>query len=193
MVRSASRLLLIIASLLFSVGCAGEFSSSDALYAIGTEPEFEEYYYAPLHIGKEVLTADNFKDPKAFIAKKYGSLIEAGLVKAVEVGRNSWRVVLRVELTEKGEQMADMGRSGEYHKRTGRDDVYYVAVCNLVPEQVVNVELIGRDTARVEYTIVQRAITPFGKFLGFSEGVEYNHSREFTRGSFGWDLMPLAY
>lgn len=173
------------------VGCAGEFSSDEAVQTIASRSEFKESFCAPLHIGHEVLTAENHKDPKGYVDSKYGKLITAGLIRA-EIGeKNSWRTVINVQLTDQGRKMVNLARTDEHMEVTGEDHVFYVAVCRLSPETVTKIDTVSSDTMSVNYLIVERDITPFGEFLGFVDGRSHSHSRTFTKGTFSWDLIPL--
>lgn len=180
----------LLASLLLT-SCAGEFTPEEALVTIASQSEFTDSFCAPLHIGREVLTAENHKDPKAYVESKYGVLVRAGLVKA-EIGeKNSWRTVINVTLTDEGRKMVNQKRTDEHCKVTGEDHVFYVAACRLAPEKMIKVDTVSSDTLRIDYLIVERDITPFGEFLGFVDGRSHPHQRTFAKGTFSWDLQKL--
>ncbi len=184
----------VLATLLvaFSLSsCAGEFSVSDALATIASEDEFEVAFCAPLHIGREVLTGENFKDPKRYVERKYGELVRSGLVVAKIGEANSWRILVEVVLTEEGEKMLNRERTEAYQRESGIDDVFFVAVCNLVPEQPATVRDLGDSEVEMDYLIVEREVTPFGEFLGYADGRSHPHSRIFKRGSFSWNLVAM--
>ncbi len=172
--------------------CAGEFSTEDALASIADEPEFETAFCAPLNIGKEVLTGENFKDPKGFVERKYGELMHSGLVEAKIGEANSWRILLEVVLTEEGKKLMNEQRTDKYRKESGKDDVCFVAVCNLVPEGPTEVKELEDNIVKLSYRIVERDVTPFGKFLGHENGQIHHHSRKFEKGTFSWELIPLS-
>lgn len=181
----------LFAAAILLVGCAGEFSSDEALSTIASQNEFTESFCAPLHIGREVLTAENHKDPKAYVDGKYGSLIRAGLLK-VDIGeKNSWRTVIDVTLSDEGRKMVNTKRTEKHMELTGEDHVFYVAVCRLAPEKMISVDTVSADTMSLQYAIFERDITPFGEFLGFVDGRTHNHKRTFAKGAFSWELQKL--
>lgn len=186
------RVFVVLFAALGLSSCAGEFSSDDALATIASEEEFEVAFCAPLHIGKEILTGDNYKDPKGYVERKYGELVRSGLVAAKIGEANSWRILVEVVLTEEGEKLLNRERTEAYQRESGIDDVFFVAVCNLVPEAPVEVKNLGGGDVQLDYRIVERDVTPFGKFLGYEDGKSYSHSRSFERGTFGWNLLPIV-
>ncbi len=191
MVKRTFLSLIIGASTLLLSSCAGEFSADDALETIQKQNEFNVAFCAPLHIGREVLTGDNYKDPKAFVEARYGELVKAGLLTAQIGEKNSWRTIVDVVLTDEGKKMMNVERTAEYQKAVNEDDIFYVAVCKLTPQSVIKVDTLPGDTMQLTYTIVEHSLTPFGKFLGFEEGKRHTHSRKFTKGTWGWELVAI--
>ncbi len=191
MVKSVNRITLILALTVSLGSCAGEFSSDDALNTIQSEDEFQTQFYAPIYLGSEILTDDNYNNPEGYIHEKYGEIVDAGLITTSVKAENSWRSVVNVTLTSRGKEMVDEDRTESLRKRTDYDNAYYVAVCTLSPERILNVRPLQGDTMEVDYTIIERAITPFGRYLEFSEGREHIHSRKFTKGLLGWSLVPI--
>lgn len=189
--RKSTKLLVMAAWVMLLTSCAGDFSPQHALNTIAGQTEFENSFCAPLHIGREVLTAEAHKSPNEYIMNKYGNLVKAGLIK-VDVGeKNSWRTVINVTLTEGGRAMVNHTRTDKHFEATGEDHVFYVAVCDLVPEKAATVDTVSIDTVGLNYTIIERNITPFGSFLGFVDGRSHNHKRLFVRKTFSWDLLPV--
>lgn len=179
------RKLGLCAALLTLLGCAGELTREKAIETLSAQTEFQEPFCAPLHLAPLVLTGENHTDPKAYVQNKYGALIDAGLVEAQLGGNNSWRTILRINLTEKGRALCD-------EKRT-LDDMFCVQVCNLKIDSVLAFEPIGTgDTVLCRYRIVQQQLTPFGVHLGFMEGKQHLHERKFVQGTFAWELVPVA-
>ncbi len=171
--------------------CAGEFAAEDGLSEIQNLDEFQRQFSAPITLSNEVLTEESRKDPMASVTKKYGELITDNYLKA-EVGKaNAWRTVLMMSLGEKGKELFDGERTDKFRKDSGVEDVYFVNVCTLVPEKVVNVKTLENDTVELSYVIVERNLTPFGKYLKYSEGAEHIHSRKFVKGTFSWALVPI--
>lgn len=168
---------------LFLASCAGELSRDEALGIIADQDEFQMPIYAPLHLAPEVLTGENQKEPQRYIDRKFGNLINQGLVVAKLGGSNSWRTILSVELTDKGRELDDP-------KRT-EDDMFYVQACNAVADSILEFKTISKDTVLCRYRIVQRKITPFGEHLGFVEGRTHLHERKFIKGTLSWALAPM--
>ncbi len=192
MVKSVNKLLLtaLSTSLLLS-SCAGEFTAEHALSTIQGEEEFQDQFYAPIYLGGEILTDDNYDDPDGYIYSKYGELVDAGLITTSVGTENSWRRVVEITLTDSGEDLVAPGRTESLRQKTDSKNAYYVATCTLVPEKILAVKPLTGDTIEVEYTIVERALTPFGTYLEFSEGREHIHSRKFIKGTFNWELVPI--
>lgn len=169
---------------LIFVSCAGDLTKEQATEKLASQSEFQSPFYASMHLAAQVLTGDNHKDPKAFITHKYGKLIDEGLVEAKLGGNNSWRTILRIELTEKGQQLENKSRSV--------DDLVYVDVCRMVVDSVLSIEPLGAgDTILCRYQFSERDLTPFGQTLGFIEGRTHIHERKFVRSTFSWTLIPL--
>lgn len=178
------RKLILGGLFLTLVGCAGELTNEKAAEAIGAQSEFSEPFCAPLHLAPLVLTGENHADPNVYLQSKFGALVDAGLVETQLGGKNSWRTMLRVNLTDKGRELCDQ-------KRT-QDDMFYVQVCGLRVDSILSLQSIGAgDTVLCRYRIVQQNLTPFGVHLGFMEGKQHVHERKFVQGTFGWDLLPI--
>ncbi len=173
--------------------CAGEFSPESALLDIQAEPEFNTPYSAPITLSQEVLTDQHHRDLKAFLAAQYGTVMTAGLVTVNIVEKNAWRTVIQPELTDAGRQMVDSQRTQEYRQNGGANpqQTYYVQVCQLVPEQVIDYQQVSEEESDITIQLVERGITPFGTHLGFSDGRAYQITRRFNAGVFGWNLQPL--
>ncbi|MFI3298247.1 MAG: hypothetical protein R3Y49_00450 [Rikenellaceae bacterium] len=188
--RSVKFLVSLLGVFLLS-SCTGEFDSTDALMDIQSLEEFSVPFCAPLHVGEEVVTGEWYKNPEGYVKDKYGALLDAGLVESLVKAKNSWRALVSVKLTPKGEELFNKKRTEQYRSEGGDDDVYFVQVCTLVPEKVLSVKELGDDRVELTYSIMERGLTPFGVFLDFAEGREHIHSRIFKRGTFSWSLEPI--
>ncbi len=175
------------------VGCAGEFSPEKALLKIQKEPEFTTTYSAPIELGRQILTGDHHKNTQKFLKNQYGAIIDTEMVEVKTVEANSWRTVIEFSLSEKGLKLFDKNRTQSHTGQGGEEnkDIYYVAVCQLVPEQVLGYTQPSPETAKVTISVVERGITPFGTHLGFTDGRSYEIERTFTKGMFGWNLDPM--
>jgi len=153
--------LLIFAGL---VSC-GPMTKEDAMEQIRNKSVYSSFFYAPLHIGRQVVTLDPGVTLSDFIKERYGTLQDAGLVEIEILKESSWRNVFCVKLTEKGMKLSDARRSDEEH--------VFVPVCRIQP--VVIDTLIPLDGGDMEcrYVIEQNEITPFGVFLGFEKGKRF--------------------
>ena len=183
-IKSEVRGAVLLLMLLGLAGCAGELTPEKAADAIGSQTEFQQPFCAPLHLAPQVLTGENYNDPNAYVRAKYGPLLDAGLVEVQLGGKNSWRTILRLGLTEKGKALEDASRTV--------DDMAYVEVCRLKVDSILSLEPLGAgDTVLCRYRIVQRELTPFGEYLGFMDGKFHVHERRFAKGTFGWSLVPI--
>lgn len=182
-------LVLVCGALL--TACAGDFDTEKAIADIRSQSEFSHPLYAPLHLGLEVLTGENHINPDAYIKGKYATLLDAGLLAYNIKAKNSWRTLVELSLTEQASEMLDKVRTDDFQKHQGENDIFYVAVCNLKPENVLLVDTIAADTMSVKYQIVERDITPFGRYMGFEDGRVHNHNRQFVRSTFAWTLLAL--
>ena len=168
-------------SLLF--GCSSQLSGEDAIKLLRQSSAFTTPFFAPINVGQQVLTAENHKDPERFIREKYGRLVDAGLVQVDISESNSWRSVMSVNLTPAGFKMADMRRSDHDH--------IYVMVCTFEVDSVFNIEQVGKEkTVIVQCCFHDTKVTPFGQFLGFSEGNTYQIPFAFVRSRGIWRLAP---
>lgn len=191
MIKKVLLQITIASGTLLLSSCAGAFSTDDALATIRAQEEFNTLFCAPIHIGNEVLTGENYKDPKGFVKQKYGKLVDKGLVTAQIGEKNSWRTLLNVMLTKEGEELLNTERTNAHQQSTKEDNIFFVGVCNLAPTKITKVDTLARDTIQVTYTITESDITPFGEFLGFTKGDTHTHKRKFTKGAFSWDLVPI--
>lgn len=125
---------------------------------------FSSPFYAPMSIGRHILTESDHKNPSNYIKTNFGELIELGLLDAKVVEKNSWRTILDIKLTEQGAKFSDPRRSN--HEQA------YIMVCDICPTTINRVDTLGmaNDTIIYHYTINQSNITPFGKKLGFEDG-----------------------
>lgn len=156
--------LLLLAVVLWS--CGGEITKEDALSRVSSLAEYQTSFYAPMHVGRQVLTGENHKNSKGYIAKKYGSLVEQGLLEVEVKEDNAWRTVVELSVSEKGKGYLDPRRSDADHA--------YVAVCRVLPVQVDTLIVHSKDSVECKYVIQQSDITPFGEHLGFEDGLTYN-------------------
>lgn len=184
-------ILMAMAAATLLVGCAGNFEAETGLAQIASQGEFAHPLYAPLHLGREVLTGANHTDPKGYMDGKFRTLLDAGLIKYEIKEKNSWRTLVELSLTDKASKLVDGDRTAKFQREQGEDDMFYVAVCSLVPQTIVGVDTLCSDTMCIRYNIEERDITPFGAFLGFQDGRTHAHKRTFARSTFGWNLLPL--
>lgn len=191
MIRKALLHIIITGGALLLSSCAGEFTTDNALSTIKSQDEFNTIFCAPIHIGNEVLTGENYTNPKRFVEQKYGKLVKAGLVTAQIGEKNSWRTLLNIILTEDGEELLNSERTEAHRKTSKEKDIFFVGVCSLMPTKITRVDTLAQDTIQVTYTIIEHEITPFGEFLGFTDGDSHTHKRKFTKGTFSWDLVPM--
>lgn len=179
-----NRSIILAAVALVLTACTGELTREKAAEAIASQTEFQTPIHAPMHFATHVLTGENHTDPKAYIRSKYGVLIDEGLLVAKLGASNSWRTILNIELTDKGLEMEDKARRV--------DDMLYMQACRMVVDSVLSLETVGNgDTVLCRYRISQRELTPFGTHLGFTEGRTHLHERQFVKGTFSWELVPI--
>ncbi len=191
MAKKIAKIVMTVGAALLLGGCAGEFDSAEGLAEIQGLSEFNEPFSAPFKAGAEVLTDKWHENPQEYLKKEYSLLTQEGLIEAAIGEKNSWRTLVAVKLTPKGEEFLNEERSEVHNNSGAQDKVLYVAVCDLVPTKVVNIKPVGEDTVEMTYTIVEQNLTPFGTFLGFENGREHTHTRRFAKGTFSWDLVPM--
>lgn len=174
---------LLISLLLTS--CAGPLTKEKATEQLSASSEFSTPFYAPLHIGKQILTADNHDNPQSFIKDKYGLLIDAELLEVKIEKSNSWRTTIHIGLTEKGRAMSDTRRADDEH--------VYVEVCRLMISSIDTLKPISQDGKVVEcgFRFQEDNITPFGQHLGFQQGRTHSTKRTLVRSSGSWDIIKL--
>lgn len=155
--------LLTITILLFS--CTATVTKEGAIEKLQALPAYNCYYYAPLHIGKAVLTGENHQNPEKYIAEKYGKLIDKGLIEVSINGSNAWRTSITISLTDAGASMSDPRRSDKEHA--------FVAVCKVRPTVIDTIITHSKDSVECKYHVEQQDITEFGEFLGYQNGKSY--------------------
>ncbi|MEG0655808.1 MAG: hypothetical protein RR465_02150 [Mucinivorans sp.] len=168
---------------IFLVACAGELTPQEARETLALQEEFTSPFYAPIHLAPQVLTGENHTDPKAFIRRKYGKLIDTGLIEAKLGSSNSWRTILKLEMTDKGQALVNKERS--------LDDMYYVQACRIAVDSVLCLTPVGSDTILCRYQLSQKDLTPFGEYLGFTTAHTHFLDRKFVRSTFSWNLVPM--
>ncbi|MEG2755840.1 MAG: hypothetical protein RR931_04450 [Mucinivorans sp.] len=156
---------ITILAIILLTACSEPMTKEDALAQLASQPEYNSYFYAPMEIGRTVLSGDDHKKSNEFIKSHYGPLTSQGLVEVELRGKNSWRTVIFVSLSPKGEQMSDPRRADSTH--------CYVAVCRLKPVAVDSLVAKG-DSTLCLYTIEQSELTPFGIHLGFKDKTQYH-------------------
>lgn len=159
------KLLLLFLTLVFW-GCQSKISEENALAKLQSLSQYNCYYYAPMHIGRAVLTGENHDNPDKYIASKYGKLIDKGLIKVTVNGKNAWRTSIDISLTDAAKSMCDGRRSDAEHA--------FVAVCKVRPITVDTVIVHAKDSVECKYVIQQSDVTDFGEFLGYQNGKTYN-------------------
>lgn len=160
-VNKATLLLLSV----FLAAC-GRMTGEDALEILSKKEVYNRPFYAPIHIGKQVATLEEGVSLESYIEERYGILLSDGLVKVDIQAKSSWRNVFVVSLTEKGKELCDRLRSDDEHA--------FVAVFRLVPVSVDTLIPLENDRVECRYTIEQKELTTFGKFLEFKEGDKYH-------------------
>lgn len=170
---------------LLMVGCKDSKSptSEEALAYIQQAPEFNTTFFAPINIGVEILTSPENANPQKYIAEKYDNLIKAKLIEVEVVKKNSWRTVIESSLTAQAKKLED--------GRRATDEKKYVAACTLKPVRVVDVDTIAADSIVYNYEFAETQITPFGKFLGFSDQKTHNAKAIAVRKDKKWQFTPL--
>lgn len=165
------------------VSCADrELTPEYAFERIAERGEFRMPYYAPMRVGEQVLTRDNHETYQQYIRKHYGALIDAGLVEVRAADRNSWRTVIDVRLTPKGEAMTDPRR------KTPKEA--YVQVCRMVPVRIEGLRTVAEgEVVECAYLFEEREISPFGRFLGFQQGRTYSDKCTFVRTRRTWNIQ----
>lgn len=152
--------------LLSVLTACGPMTKEDALDELSEKEVYNQYFFAPIHIGKQVAALDEGVSLDSYIEEHYGLLQSAGLIEIEILTRSSWRNVYSVSLTDKGKELCDKDKSDDEHA--------FVAVFKVVPVSVDT--LIPLEDGRVEckYVIEQRDLTPFGTFLEFEQGRKYH-------------------
>lgn len=174
-------ILPLVAMLLFS--CNKELTQESALTQLQELPEFQTPFYAPFHIGREVLSGKDHENPQAYISQHLGKLTEAGLLQAKISDKNSWRTVLDIELTEAGIALTDPKRKTE--------NGVYVQVCRVTPIEVTEMRVVEPDKkVEVDYLFAEGDVTPFGEHLEFGNGKKHKDTRTFIRKGLGWVVEP---
>lgn len=165
--------------------CSKELTKESAMEKLKPLDEFSHPYYAPLQVGEMVLTDDGHTSSEHYIQQNYGTLIAAGLLQVDNSVRNSWRTVLKVELTPQGIAMSDPRRANA--------TTAYVQVCRMIPDSIEKLEVIDPDqTIDCHYRFTETDITPFGRHLGFSDGRIHRDKLRFVRNT-GWNVArPTA-
>ena len=184
--RISGRMAAVFSGLLLCVGtlvsCSRELTPEDALGQIVEQAEFQMPYYAPMRVGEMVLTGDNHKNSRQYIRKHYGTLIDAGLVEVKNTDSNTWRTVIDVQLTTKGQAMSDSRRSP--------DKEAYVQVCRMVPVKIEEFRTVSEgNVIECSYVFEEREITPFGAYQGFQQGRSYKDKRTFVRSRGSWHVQ----
>lgn len=180
-----TRLYIYILSAVALSSCSHDLTKDSALAKLTALEVFQAPYFAPLNVGEVVLTARQHANPAEYIRSEYGPLIEAGLVKVEQTDRNSWRTVLRIELTPKGRSISD--------PRRATDHKVYVQVCRLVPVSVDTLLVVDPErTIKCAYTFTEQQTTPFGLKMGFSDGRKHRDSLTFLRSG-SWNIArPIS-
>lgn len=176
--------LYIVVSCLSS--CKAEAPTAEQmLETLKSSQYFTASFFAPMEIGRQVLTEDDHKDPKSYIDSKYKSLLEADLIKVETVEKNAWRTVISTSITENGKQYIDPRRSGDQHA--------YVMVCNLAPKEIMKVDTLGAegDTIIYSYRFVEIDVTPFGELLGYQNDKQHLGKAIAVRSKKGWQTKPF--
>lgn len=157
-------LLFLISVTLF--GCSKTVTNESALEKLQSLPQYQSYYYAPIHIGRAVLTGEHHTNPEKYIASKYGKLIDKGLITVTVNEKNSWRTAIDISLTDVAKGMCDSRRSDDEH--------VFMAVCKVVPIAIDTVIQHTKDSVECHYVVQQSEVTDFGEFLGYQNGKTYS-------------------
>lgn len=168
---------------LLTLSCKSDLTSEQALSALQNLPEFNAPFYAPFHVGREVLSGDNHKRADEYIREHMGELLKSGVVQVKTLESNSWRTVIEVSLSEQGKALSDPSRATE--------EKLYVQVCRVKPIEVTQLKATGEsgDTIMVDYTFAESEITPFGKHLEFVDARQHTDTRRFVRSGMSWEVV----
>lgn len=176
--------LYIIVSL--TTACKSNAPTADqVLETLKSSQYFTASFFAPMEIGRQVLTEEDHKNPQSYINSKYKQLLGAGLIKVETIQKNAWRTVLSTSITENGKQYLDPRRSSDEHA--------YVMVCNLVPSEIIKIDTLGvaSDTIIYSYKFIESEVTPFGEFLGYQTGKQHMGKALAIRSGRGWITKPF--
>lgn len=160
-------------------------SAEQMLETLKKAPHFTASFFAPMEIGRQVLTEQDHQNPQAYIDSRYRSLLQAGLIKVETVQKNAWRTVINTSITENGKQYVDSRRSSGEHA--------YVMVCNLRPQEILKIDTLGAtgDTIIYSYRFVESDITPFGEFLGYQANKQHMGKATAIRQGGEWITRPF--
>ena len=165
--------LFALISIMLASSCEGKISPENAMEHINNLPEYQTAFFAPINIGKVVITSDNNSKADDELHKKYQKLIDAGMVEVKKDSENVWRSAFNVVLTDKAKNMCDTRRSN--------DEIAYMPVCVMKPMKLISALENTDSTLLCQFVIAQKDITVFGEYLGFEPDVEHQMSYTFKK------------
>ncbi len=172
----------LLLTALLATACSRELTEETALEKLSSLSEFRAPFFAPMRIGEMVLTNEKAESADQFIRDTYGPLLDAGVLDVTVTDRSSWRAVILIELTDKGKAMCD--------NRRGNDHQAYVQVCYMVPCEIRGMLAVTPDkVVECTYAFAERNITPFGTFLGYTDGTQHIDTRTFVRSGSSWQVQ----
>lgn len=141
--------------------------------------EYKTPFYAPFHIGSELLSGEDNANAQGYIDNHLGELVKAGLITVKISDKNSWRTTIKIDLTEAGKILSDPGRS--------TSENIYVQACRVAPCAIDSMVVVEPDKLiKVAYKFKVSDVTPFGTHLNFANGTTYSDLRHFVRQGGKW-------
>lgn len=160
-------------SIMLATSCEGKINAENAMEYINKLPEYQTAFFAPINIGKVVISAEGNKDADNEVYKRFQKLIDAGMVEVKKDSENVWRSAFNVTLTDKAKDICDPRRTC--------DEVAYLPVCTMKPTKLISALENTDTTLLCQFVIQQKNITVFGEYLDFDQDVEHQMSHEFVK------------
>ena len=136
-------------------------------------PEYQTPFYAPVAIGKVIISGEDNDKAEAVMQERFKKLIAADMVEVKKESSNAWRTVFNVSLTSNAQNICDTRRTN--------DEFAYMPVCTMKPVRLISTEANSDSTVLCKFVIEQQNITIFGDHLGFKPLVEHEMSHLFVK------------